>query len=106
MPRIIYVAIDGSQQTIDVKDGTSVMQAALTNNVAGIVGECGGAAMCATCHVYLDEKYESAFPAPSEVELAMLESVVSERKTCSRLGCQLVVSGDLEVVVHLPDRQV
>jgi 2Fe-2S ferredoxin len=62
--------------------------------------------MCATCHVYLDEKHKESFPAPTDVELAMLESVVCERKEASRLGCQLIVSGDMEVTVHLPERQV
>lgn len=106
MPRITYVAVDGTRQTIDVKVGGSVMQAAISNNVEGIVGECGGAAMCATCHVYLDEQSESGFSAPNDVELAMLESVVSERKDNSRLGCQLILSDDMDVIVHLPERQV
>jgi len=106
MPLITYIALDGSSQTLDVKKGTSVMQAALLNDVTGIVGECGGAAMCATCHVYVDTGSESVFPAPSDVELAMLESVASERKQCSRLGCQLVLSEETEVTVRLPERQV
>ena len=55
MPKIIYRFADGKERVIDVESGTSVMRAALENDVPGLIGECGGQAMCATCHVYVFE---------------------------------------------------
>jgi len=55
MPRVTYVSYDGKSTALDVPLGTSVMQAAVLNGLDGIVAECGGSCMCATCHVYVRE---------------------------------------------------
>jgi ferredoxin, 2Fe-2S len=74
--------------------------------VSGILGECGGQAMCATCHVYVDAKDLGALPPMSDDEDAMLEDTASERKPSSRLSCQLDASDELDgLVVYLPDEQ-
>ena len=57
MPRIVFVTHDGVTQTVEEADGVSVMQAALNADITGIVGECGGSMMCATCHVYVREPW-------------------------------------------------
>lgn len=107
MPKITYVQPDGSRQTIEVGDGATVMMTAISNDVPGIVAECGGSAMCATCHVYIDPEYMDKIPPLSEVENEMLASAASERRPNSRLGCQVSVGGVVdELVVHIPDRQV
>lgn len=107
MPQIIYVQPDGARCSVPVQPGATVMLAAVANDIAGIVAECGGAAMCATCHVYLDDASVAAMPPVSEVENEMLASAATERRATSRLGCQLVMPAGLnELVVHVPSRQV
>jgi 2Fe-2S ferredoxin len=107
MPKITYVQQDGSRQTLEVSDGATVMMAAVTNDIPGIVAECGGSAMCATCHVYIDPAYMDKIPGLTEVENEMLASAASERKSNSRLGCQVSVGNGIdELVVHIPERQV
>ena len=54
MAKITYIQADGSEQTIDATDGSTVMETAIDNDVNGIVAECGGACSCAPCHVYVD----------------------------------------------------
>lgn len=82
------------------------MQAAVKNDVNGIVAECGGAMMCATCHVYVPEQWQTALSPVSEGEDATLSSTVSERRANSRLSCQLVLTELLDgLVVHLPKTQ-
>ncbi len=105
--QITFIQPDGSARTIAVVAGANVMLTALANGIAGIVAECGGAAMCATCHVYLSEA-SAAFVSPvSEVENEMLESAASGRRENSRLGCQVVVQpGAGEIVVQIPSHQV
>ena len=107
MPSITYVQPSGAETTLDVEDGTSLMRAAVTNGVDGIVGECGGQAMCATCHVYVRPEFADALPEISDDEEEMLDCTTAERTDRSRLGCQLPAGGSLDgVVVDVPSDQV
>ena len=106
MPHVTYIDTAGKQTTLDIAVGTSVMQAAVFNGVDGIVAECGGSCMCATCHVYVQEDQLALCPPMQPDEDAMLEGTASPRRPNSRLGCQLVVSPEMEgLVVHTPETQ-
>ncbi|GAA4335899.1 2Fe-2S iron-sulfur cluster-binding protein [Pigmentiphaga soli] len=107
MTRIIYQNAAGQRREIDAPAGRSVMQVAVANGVDGIVAECGGSAMCATCHVYVEAGPVDKLPAPNAVEDEMLESTAEPRMPNSRLSCQLVIGPELDgLVVRLPERQV
>ncbi|MEA9984189.1 MULTISPECIES: 2Fe-2S iron-sulfur cluster-binding protein [Subtercola] len=108
MPSITYVHPNGDEQVIEVVPGTSVMRAAVTNGVDGIVGECGGQAMCATCHVYVRDEFLAALAPMNDDEEEMLEETAAPRdEERSRLGCQLKMGSRLEsIVVDLPSMQV
>jgi 2Fe-2S ferredoxin len=107
MPRVTYIAHDGKETTLDVPVGTSVMQAAVLHGVDGIVAECGGSCMCATCHVYVRADQLPLTPAMQPDEDAMLDGTVSERRANSRLSCQLVVSPQMDgLIVTMPETQV
>lgn len=106
MPIINFIHPDGTKQDIDVVAGKRIMQAALANDVDGIIGECGGQVMCATCHVYLDAAWADRVPPITEEEDEMLEGSASPRTTESRLSCQIPVTDDLDgIVVRLPAMQ-
>jgi len=107
MPKVTYIAHDGTASTVDVPVDENVMRGALYNGVDGIVGECGGAPSCATCHVYVDEGWtEKVGPAVNFAESELLEAAACEVKPCSRLSCQIVMSDALDgLVVHLPESQ-
>lgn len=106
MPKIIYVHPDGRQQAINVPGGSSVMLGAISNLVEGIVAECGGNRICATCHVFIEPSQLALLPAMSEEEDAVLEGTAVERRPNSRLSCQIRVEESLEGLrVHLPERQ-
>ena len=70
MVNVHLIDASGLSQTLQVPEGQSLMQAAVSAGVAGIVGECGGSAMCATCHVYVDEAFADQLPTPLDTELA------------------------------------
>ncbi|MDO8299144.1 2Fe-2S iron-sulfur cluster-binding protein [Lacisediminimonas sp.] len=107
MPKIVYIQPEGQQQTLEVASGTTLMHAAIANGIQGIVAECGGSAMCATCHVYVDPAWESRLPPMDAVEDEMLGSVAAERRSSSRLSCQVTVTPELDgLVVHLPSTQI
>ncbi len=106
MPDIKFILPDGSQREIDAPVGASVMQVATGANLHGIVAECGGSAMCATCHVYVDPAWVEKLPAPLGNELEMLECTAAERLPNSRLSCQIKIDASLDgLLLRVPERQ-
>ncbi|MEN0138927.1 MAG: 2Fe-2S iron-sulfur cluster-binding protein [Rhodococcus sp. (in: high G+C Gram-positive bacteria)] len=108
MSKITFHHPGGQFDVVDVEPGTSIMRAAVTHGVTGIVGECGGQAMCATCHVYVRDPYLEALPAIGEDEDEMLDCTATDRDpTRSRLGCQITITDALtDIEVDLPESQV
>jgi len=106
MVNVILIDASGLSRKLQAIEGQSLMQVAVSAGVRGIVGECGGSAMCATCHVYVDEAFSDQLSTPLETELEMLECTASERLPNSRLACQIKILTKHEgLVVRLPERQ-
>jgi len=106
MINIVFVATDGARVTVQARAGDSVMQAAVSDGVAGIVGECGGSMMCATCHCYVDEAWAGKAGARAEGEEEMLESAADEVREQSRLSCQIKLTPAFDgIIIHLPKNQ-
>ena len=102
MPNIIFVKPDGSEHTIVVENGTTVMEAGRDANL-GIEGTCGGCLSCATCHVIINTAWFAKTGAPSEDEVDMLDLAFGLTET-SRLGCQIEMSEELNgLKVAIPD---
>ena len=107
MVKLTYIAADGTETTVEAEEGSNVMQTALDNDVDGIVGECGGSMMCATCHCYVDEAWAEKTGDRNPGEDDMLECAADEVKATSRLSCQIKLTPQLDgLVVHLPQDQV
>lgn len=108
MATITYHQASGDSAKITVDDGTSIMRAAVSNGVDGIVGECGGQAMCATCHVYVREPFLEGLPEIGDEEEEMLDCTADERDgERSRLGCQLKAGAAFDSIeVDVPSSQV
>jgi len=105
MPTIIYVEADGSRHEVELDEQTNLMEGATMNLVPGVEGMCGGIASCATCHCYIEGEWADKLPQPSPAELNML-STAKHRKDSSRLGCQILVSWEMEgMEVGLPEEQ-
>ncbi|MDI9948936.1 2Fe-2S iron-sulfur cluster-binding protein [Rhodococcus sp. IEGM 1305] len=108
MSKVTFHQPDGRSDVLDVPDGTSLMRAAVTNSIPGIVGECGGQAMCATCHVYIRSAHLTDLPDVGEDEDEMLDCTATARDPQrSRLGCQILVTTTLDgLEVDLPESQI
>ena len=105
MPTVIFIEPDGVRREIDVPVGTTVMQAAVQNQVRGIVALCGGACACATCHVYVGAAWLRRVGALEDMEEGMLEAAWQRREN-SRLSCQIHVSAELDgLEVTVPKQQ-
>jgi ferredoxin, 2Fe-2S len=78
---------DGNRHEVDVDCKRSLMLQLRPLKV-GVVGLCGGNAMCGTCHVSVRSDQLDLLEPPDEFEEELLETL-AERQPCSRLACQL-----------------
>ena len=107
MPTAVFHHQDLPADVVEAPAGTSLMRAAVQHGVRGIVGECGGQAMCATCHVYVHPEYLDRLAPVGEDEDEMLEDTAAPRLEQSRLGCQVPLVDALpEIHIDVPQTQV
>jgi len=105
MGKVTYIAYNGTQRTIDLAEGETLMIGATANDIPGIDGDCGGCAACATCHVHVDPAWLAAVGPVTDVEKDMLQFADGVAED-SRLACQIRMRADLDgVVVHTPESQ-
>ncbi|AKH68655.1 ferredoxin [Spongiibacter sp. IMCC21906] len=106
MPKVTYITAIGEARDVDVPVGTSCMEGAVQNLVPGIDGDCGGAAACGTCHVYVDQEWaEKAGRPEDDLEVQMLE-LTDDVSPTSRLACQIVVTEELDgLILRMPEGQ-
>jgi 2Fe-2S ferredoxin len=106
MPTVTFIDSDGRREAVDAATGQSLMRAAVEHGIDGIAADCGGCLSCATCHVYVNAEWLERLPAMSADETAMLETTAAERRSNSRLSCQLIVDDNLHgLSVTLPPTQ-
>jgi 2Fe-2S ferredoxin len=102
--KVTWQLPDGQEISADVPNGMNMMQAALANDVPGIIGECGGTLSCATCHVYVAEDWSAKTGGTDDFEDAMLDVAEAERRDTSRLSCQIEADDALDgLVLIVPD---
>ena len=105
MAKITYKDHEGGSRTIEVENGLSVMEGAIQKDVPGIDADCGGSMACATCHVYVEEKWLDKLPKVEDAEVDMIDMAYEPKKN-SRLSCQLIVSDELDgLTVTTPAKQ-
>lgn len=85
---IVVHGRDGTRQELDVNTKDCLMLQ-LRPRKLGIIGLCGGNAMCGTCHVTVRPDQLDLLEPIDEFEEELLETL-PERQENSRLACQLV----------------
>ena len=105
MAKITYIEHNGTNHTVDVQNGLTVMEGAVQNNIPGIDADCGRSMACPTCHVYVKEDWFNKIPKKEDGEEDMLD-MAFEPKANSRLSCQIVVSDEIDgLEVSIPSKQ-
>ena len=105
MPKITFNDFQGNSKTIEVDNGLSVMEGAIQKDIPGIDADCGGSMACATCHVYVEDKWFDKIPKPEDAENDMIDMAFEPKKN-SRLSCQIIVSDELDgLEVTTPEKQ-
>tara|TARA_Y100000591_G_scaffold301063_1_gene295015 strand:- start:404 stop:724 length:321 start_codon:yes stop_codon:yes gene_type:complete len=105
MTKITYKDYQGNSKTIDIDNGLSVMEGAVQNEIPGIDADCGGSMACATCHVYVEEKWFNKIPKAEDAEIDMIDMAYEPKKN-SRLSCQIIMNDELDgLEVTTPEKQ-
>ena len=105
MPTLCYIEHDGTEHTVTVDSGISLMEAAIDNDIPGIDADCGGACACATCHIMLDQEWFDKLGEREATEESMLSLAASVTDT-SRLACQIEVTDELDGIrIQMPESQ-
>ena len=100
--KVTFITQGGVKHEAAAAEGSTLMQAAVNNNVPGIAADCGGACACGTCHVYVDPAWLAATGTPNEIEAGMLEFTLDPQPN-SRLSCQIKITQALDgMVVDIP----
>lgn len=106
MPSITFILADERVITVSASPGQSVMEAALIGDVPGLVADCGGGAVCGTCHIYVDARWRDRVGPPKAAEEDILDTVY-EPGPASRLACQIPIREELDgLTVRVPTRQI
>lgn len=85
---------DGAHFQPDAAAGYGLMELMRAYGLP-IKAECGGACVCATCHVRVAEAWRHLLPPPTTEELAKLDEI-PDADDSSRLACQLLMTDDLD----------
>ena len=94
---VTLIQRDGREITIeDAATGLSLMEVAKARTVDGILGECGGCCACATCHVYVEPEWQDVVGPPDVLEEMTLDGVSHIARHNSRLGCQILLSKEMD----------
>ena len=105
MHKVTYNDFKGNSKTIEVDNGLSVMEGAIQKDIPGIDADCGGSMACATCHVYVEDKWFDKIPKAEDAENDMIDMAFEPKKN-SRLSCQIIVSDELDgLEVTTPEKQ-
>lgn len=96
--KLKFIATDGEAREVPAAAGENLMEVAVRGGVPGILADCGGACSCGTCHVYVEPRFESHFPAADEHESGLLAFDPSSRPN-SRLACQLTLNEECDGLI-------
>lgn len=95
MPKVTYLP---ANMTIELKEGESVLDGALANDIP-MAHACGGFCACTTCHIVV--KSGEGLLSPMEDEEEERLDRASGVTLHSRLGCQAKVHGTGDIVVEV-----
>lgn len=98
---VTYIRKDGSKVPVRGKVGDNLLYLAHRYGIE-MEGACEASLACTTCHVYVKTDYLDKLPEADEKEEDLLD-LAPFLKENSRLGCQIVLTKDLEgLEVTLP----
>ena len=92
--KISVIDRDGNKQLLE-GDSSSTLMEIIRDAGIDIEAACGGGCACATCHVYIDDKWLNKLSSIEDDEESMLDQAFDVRVN-SRLSCQIKLSDELD----------
>ena len=92
--KIIVTNREGNKRILE-GDSNSTLMEIIRDEGGDIEAACGGCCACATCHVYIDEKWVNKLNPIDDDEESMLDQAFDVKKN-SRLSCQINLNDDLD----------
>ena len=92
--KIILTDREGNKRSLE-GDTNSTLMEIIRDEGGDIEAACGGCCACATCHVYIDEKWINKLNPIEDDEESMLDQAFDVKKN-SRLSCQINFNDDLD----------
>lgn len=94
MPKVTFLPMN---QTFEAKEGESILDVAINNDVP-LQHACGGFCACTTCHVEVKSGDDHLSPIEEDEEERLDRAVGGTLH--ARLGCQAKVHGDVVVEIQ------
>ena len=85
---------DGNNHVLEGDINDTLMEV-IRDKSLDIEAACGGCCACATCHVYIGEKWLKKLVPIDDDEESMLDQAFDVKNT-SRLSCQINLNNDLD----------
>ena len=97
MIKVTVIDHEGTKHELDAPTDMNMNMMELCKSYAlPVEGTCGGMALCASCHLYVESEHETG--EPSEAEEDMLDQAFFVEDN-SRLGCQIRLANNLDRLV-------
>ena len=97
MSKIHVIDREGNNNELDAEAGLTLMEIIRAAGL-DIEAACGGCCACATCHVYVDDKWIDKLPKKMDDEESMLDQAFHVTDQ-SRLGCQIVYQDSFSEII-------
>ena len=85
---------EGNKQILEADTNSTLMEI-IRDAGLDIEAACGGCCACATCHVYIDDKWLHKLEPIDDDEESMLDQAFDVKKN-SRLSCQIQLNEALD----------
>ncbi|AMS40131.1 2Fe-2S iron-sulfur cluster-binding protein [Aminobacter aminovorans] len=100
-----FIHPDERVESVQTDTGLTVMEVAREAGVSGILAECGGGAICSTCHVHVAQDWYHRLTPPEATEGMLLE-LAPGHDAYSRLSCQIELDATHDgISVRVPECQ-
>ena len=96
MLTLLITTPDGAEHDVSAQPDRSLLQIVDDARLDGLVAECGGSCVCATCHCIVHEDDLSRVAPAGDDENQMLDFTATDREPGSRLACQLKIDASHE----------
>jgi|TARA_Y100000994_G_C15683421_1_gene438690 ferredoxin len=96
--KVNIIDVNDEEHTITTSVNTELSLMDVVKNAGFSMGNCGGMALCASCHCYISNSHNTILNQKTDEEEDMLDQLHNSNLEKSRLICQIPLSEELNGV--------